>query len=93
MASIPLKCDGDCGTFTIPKKPDTVNFQIAGNCTLTSFWFLGTNPPPGFTPGPLSPKGIAYTYDGSAIPGTGYAFKYTTTAQVAQGNGTGVIKN
>jgi hypothetical protein len=94
MPDIPLKCGGDSGEFKVPKKPDTLTFKTAGNCTLISFGFVPTDPPPGFTRLPANPGGsIPYKYDGRAIPPGGYSFGYTTSALAPQGNGTGVIKN
>lgn len=93
MPTIPLKCDGDSGTFKIQKKPDTVTFTTAGNCTLSTFAFVPQDPPPGFQRDPTNPDGsIPYSYNGSTIPAAGYTFAYTTSEKNL-GNGTGVIKN
>ena len=35
---------------------------------------------------------VSYSYDGTAIPDSGYPFEYTTTAPQL-GNGSGTIKN
>jgi hypothetical protein len=94
MPTVPLKCNGDSGTFNVQKKPDTVTFKTAGKCTLTTFGFVPKDNPPGFQRGAANPDGsIPYSYDGSPIPSTGYAFAYVTSDQKVLGNGTGVIKN
>jgi hypothetical protein len=93
MATVPLPCDG-AGTYKVPKAKDKVGFVLTGSCKFVSFNFVGGDPP-GWTPDPKGsdPKKISYNYDGSPIPDAGYKFEYKTTAEVAMGNGTGVIKN
>jgi hypothetical protein len=95
-ARINVPCNGNGGTHTVAKIPDKITFGTSGNCTFTSFQFVPVDPAPGFSnrqPATGGGATVSYDYDGSAIPGAGYAFSYVTTAMAAAGNGTGVIKN
>lgn len=91
---INVGCDGNGGTNSIDKVKDTIVFGTSGNCTFTSFGFVGGSPP-GFTgPDPANGAGatVSYAYDATPIPANGYTFRYTTTGKM-QGDGSGVIKN
>lgn len=95
---INVPCNGNGGTSTVSKIPDTITFGTSGNCTFISFQFVGYTPPslaPGFS-NRQPPSGggatISFDYDGSQMPANGFSFSYSTTTP-AEGNGTGVIKN
>jgi hypothetical protein len=94
MANINVPCNGNAKTHNIPKVRDKITFGTSGNCTFTSFNFVGN--PSCFTnrqpPNGGGPK-ISYDYDSSSIPDPGYEFQYATTGTGVMGNGTGVIKN
>jgi len=97
---INLPCNGNGGNNTIKKEADTIKFETSGNCTFTSFDFTGGSGspyyPPGFSnkePSNGVGKSVSYSYDGTPIPESGYAFEYTTDTSPMLGNGSGTIKN
>jgi hypothetical protein len=94
-----LPCSGDGGNKKIEKKSDTITFETSGNCTFTGLNFTGgtVNPyyPPGFSnknPADGVGASVSYSYDGTAIPDSGYRLEYTTTSPQL-GNGSATIKN
>lgn len=95
-----LPCDGTGGNKTIKKEADTITFETSGSCTFTGFNFTGGSGDPYYPPGfsnknPSNGVGasVSYSYDGTAIPDSGYQFEYTTNTSPRLGNGTGTIKN
>jgi hypothetical protein len=91
---VKVPCAGN-STRKINKMKDTVIFSTDAKCSpFKSFDFVG-NPPCFNNRNPPAGGGdtISYDYDGSPIPENGYTFEYVTSGEVAQGNGTGVIKN
>jgi hypothetical protein len=96
-ARINVPCNGNGGTHSVNKVADTITFGTSGKCSFISFGFDGY-PAPSYPPGfsnrqPPTGGGatISYQYDGTPMPTGGYAFSYTTSADL--GNGSGVIKN
>ena len=95
---ITLPCRGkdvNAGDWPIKRVQQTLHFHTDGRCKFTDLHFDPPNnpQPQNFKP-PVADAGgktISYDYDGSNIPTTGYAFKYTND-DPNDGNGSGVIK-
>ena len=96
---ISLPCNGSGGNKSIKKEADTITFETSGSCTFTGLNFTGGTGSPYYPPGfsnknPADGVGasVSYSYDGTAIPDSGYPLEYTTTAPQL-GNGSATIKN
>jgi len=98
---IALQCPGkdvNVPAQRVPKgtKDQTIHFDFGGQCKFTDFHWRGYDgDPPGIThqhitfPTPT----IEVHYDGTAIPESGYYYKYENDDSKLDGNGGGVIHN